>query len=45
LTEGIEKGIIIDINPEILSYSLMGVGHTIGMKEFVFKKMVKLIKT
>jgi len=38
LTEGIEKGIIIDINPEVLSYSLMGVGHTIGMKEFVFKK-------
>lgn len=38
LTEGIEKGIISDINPEILSYSLMGIGHTIGMKEFVFKK-------
>jgi len=38
LTEGIERGIISDINPEILSYSLMGIGHTIGMKEFVFKK-------
>lgn len=38
LSEGIEKGIILNINPEILSYSLMGIGHTIGMKEFVFKK-------
>lgn len=38
LQEGIEKGIILNINPEILAYSLMGIGHTIGMKEFVFKK-------
>lgn len=38
LSEGIEKGIILNIDPEILAYSLMGIGHTIGMKEFVFKK-------
>jgi len=38
LTEAINKGIVQDINPEVLSYSLMGIGHTIGMKEFVFKK-------
>lgn len=38
LIDGINKGTIINVNPEILSYSLMGIGHTIGMKEFVFKK-------
>lgn len=38
LREGIEKGLILDVDPEILSFSLMGIGHTVGMKNFVLKK-------
>jgi hypothetical protein len=37
LKEGMERGEIREINPEILSLSLMGIGHTLGMRYFVLK--------
>lgn len=37
LKEGMDRGEIIENDPEILSYSLMGIGHTLGMRYFVFK--------
>ncbi len=37
LKEGIDRGEIVENDPEILSYSLMGIGHTVGMRYFVFK--------
>jgi len=35
LKEGMERGEINEMDPQILSYSLMGIGHTLGMKHFV----------
>ncbi|MCX8095695.1 MAG: TetR/AcrR family transcriptional regulator [Caldisericia bacterium] len=37
LNEGMEKGEIKELDPEILSFSLMGIGHTLGMRYFVLK--------
>lgn len=37
LKEGMERGEIREIDPQILSLSLMGIGHTLGMRYFVLK--------
>lgn len=38
LEEGVKRGEIINIDPVILSYALMGVGHTVGIKWYVIEK-------
>jgi AcrR family transcriptional regulator len=42
LDMGIKAGEINDLDPETLSYSLMGIGHTVGIKWFVIEKNKKV---
>lgn len=42
LEQGVKSGEIENLNPETLSYSLMGIGHTVGIRWFVLGKNKKV---
>jgi AcrR family transcriptional regulator len=42
IESGMKAGEIIELDPETLSYSLMGVGHTVGIRWFVLEKKKKV---
>jgi AcrR family transcriptional regulator len=42
LEQGIKSGEIVNLDPETLSYSLMGIGHTVGIRWFVLGKNKKV---
>lgn len=44
LEQGIKSGEIENLNPETLSYSLMGIGHAVGIRWFVLGKNKKVEK-
>ena len=42
LTTGMKNGEIIEVDPETLSYVLMGIGHTVGIKWFIIDERKEL---
>ncbi len=42
LTAGMKNGEIIEVDPETLSYVLMGIGHTVGIKWFIIDEREEL---